>query len=636
MKLLKENNVQLLSHKMLDYFDIQEYKDIISFALEDIDLSDDVSSEKDRIDLENYPYLVQPLSKCAIQQGIRKEVVIAFPQQFGKSMLQMVAILYNTVFNVMQTIICYPSLQLAVETSTVKFIPLFKKIKQFEAQLDKPFAIRNDRLKLSKNLIYWQGAGSKIVSKSCKMVLADEASIFETPNNVNNLEQLKKRTRSYSQSLALFVSTPRYKEDNFWRQFLGGSQGYYYLRCQQCGQLTMRSADLHNLQFESVFNEQLKQYVVKRGTERLICPKCHYEHDESFREKLVKQGAYIHKYQDRVQHYPTYQAGVLASLLNVHSWSTVADRILSSGKGAELSDYITLDNSYRGLPYQMREYRKQEETALSKHFYQPQELKQEDIEAVYIVADTQDLFSVLGVFAFTKQDNLYLLELARPRFLFLDDEERKIIDAENKRNGKPPQITVLDYIEDEYYGFKPLCALIDVLGHRTDEIKNFSKLKKNILMYAGTSLKFQKWKISQHNPKMFMCDARKFQADLIFRLYQQNNRESNFLFLPKTLSDKDLEQITCVQPNNEKRNGHLYQNWQPLSDAVHDCFDVLKMALAVVAISSRIYRRERFAHGEARALNTQNIKIVKKPTLNKPKQFIQKPTFNSSLLLKRY
>jgi len=40
---------------------------------------------------------------------------------------------------------------------------------------------------------------------------------------------------------------------------------------------------------------------------------------------------------------------------------------------------------------------------------------------------------------------------------------------------------------------------------------------------------------------MFMCDARKFQADLIFRLYQQNNRESNFLFLPKTLSDKDLE-----------------------------------------------------------------------------------------------
>jgi len=43
---------------MLDYFDIQEYKDIISFALEDIDLSDDVSSEKDRIDLENYPYLV--------------------------------------------------------------------------------------------------------------------------------------------------------------------------------------------------------------------------------------------------------------------------------------------------------------------------------------------------------------------------------------------------------------------------------------------------------------------------------------------------------------------------------------------------------------------------------------------------
>jgi hypothetical protein len=73
----------------------------------------------------------------------------------------------------MQAIITYPSLELAVETSTVKFIPLFKKIEQFKEEIEKPFAIRSDRLKLSNNLIYWQGAGTKIVSKSAKMVLGD-------------------------------------------------------------------------------------------------------------------------------------------------------------------------------------------------------------------------------------------------------------------------------------------------------------------------------------------------------------------------------------------------------------------------------------------------------------------------------
>jgi hypothetical protein len=90
-------------------------------------------------------------------------------------------------------------------------------MKQFKEEIEKPFAIRSDRLKLSNALIYWQGAGSKIVSKSAKLVLADEAAIFETPNNVNNLNELKKRTRSYQECLQLFVSTPRYKEDNYWR-----------------------------------------------------------------------------------------------------------------------------------------------------------------------------------------------------------------------------------------------------------------------------------------------------------------------------------------------------------------------------------------------------------------------------------
>ena len=603
----------MLSNRMVNFFDVQEYKDILQFAVEDVDLSDDVSSEKDRIDLVNYPHIVQPLSHCVIEDGIRKEVVICFPEQMSKTTIQMIALLYNTVYNVMQSIICYPSLDLAVETSTVKFIPLFKKIKQFQQQIQQPFAIRSDRLKLSKNLIYWQGAGTKIVSKSCKMVLADEAAIWETPHGVNNLNELKKRTRSYNQCLQLIVSTPSMDANPFWTQFLNGSQGYYYLRCCNCGQLSIRSCDMFNLQFESIYNEELKQYVVVRGSERLVCPKCHFQHDESYRQQMVKKGGYIHKFKDRIKNYPTFQAGVLASLLNVHCWSNIAQLTLSQGKKAELQDYISYDNSIRGLPFQGRNYNKQDETAISKHFFNLSQLKKDDIEAIYITADTQDTFSVLAVIALTKNDNLYVLDVARPRYLFLDDEERKIINSENERNGKQPQKTVLDYINAEYCGIKPLCALIDMRGHRADQIKNFSKMQKNILMYAGTNLRFDKWKVSDNNPKIFLCDAKKFQADLIFKLYFQNNKQSNYLFLPLTLSEKDIEQITSFQPNNEKRNGHLYQQWIPgkNGDAVHDLFDTLKMGLCAVAISAKIYRKERFLHGEARILNSNKNPLKK-------------------------
>jgi hypothetical protein len=78
-------------------------------------------------------------------------------------------------------------------------------------------------------------------------------------------------------------------------------------------------------------------------------------------------------------------------------------------------------------------------------------------------------------------------------------------------------------------------------GHRSEEIKNFSKLRKNILLYGGTQLKYDKWRLSDNLPKLFLCDARKFQAELLFMLYFQSNKETNYLYLPENISQKDIE-----------------------------------------------------------------------------------------------
>jgi len=57
---------------------------------------------------------------------------------------------------------------------------------------------------------------------------------------------------------------------------------------------------------------------------------------------------------------------------------------------------------------------------------------------------------------------------------------------------------------------------------------------------------------------LFLCDAKKFQAELIFMLYFQQSKESNYLFLPESISEKDIAEITSFQPDAEKRNGNLY------------------------------------------------------------------------------
>lgn len=609
MKKLKKNNTQILADGIKNFFEIKPYKNIIDFALTEVDLSDDVSSDKNKIDLQNYNYLVEPLTHCELTKNVRKEVVINFPQQFGKTLIQNVTLLHSISYNELQSIVVYPSQELAIQTNLTKFVPLIKKLKTFDTEINMPFAVRSDRIKLSNALIYYQGAGSKIVSRSAKLVIADEASIYETPNNVNNLNELKKRTRSYNECLQLFISTPRYKEDAFWREFLGGSQGYYYLRCQHCGELTMRSCDIHNLQFETQYNEELKVYTPIIGSERLICPKCKFQHDENQKKQMIKDGAYIHNFPSKKRDYPTFQAGVLASNLSVHNWYNIATSQLEAGKTADLTDYISFDNSIRGLPFQQREYKTQDKLVLQSNYYS--EIKKDELQAIYVVADTQDTFSVVGIFALDVNSNLFLLRLTRPRYLYLEDDQRAVINAENERNGKSPEQTVIDIINKQYYGLKPLCCFVDCRGHRTEQIKNFSKLQRNILLYGGTSLKYDKWKISDNNPKLFLCDAKKFQADLIFKLYDKKDKTSNSILLPNDLSDNDLEQILSVQPDKEKRNGNLFQNWSP-KDKVHDCWDVLKMAIAIRDISFKIYRSDKFKLQKIKGLKEVKKHEVKK------------------------
>lgn len=610
-----------LSELIRDALGAREYKDIISFATTEVDLSGDVSSDRSRLDLDSYPYMIAPLKAATIEKGLRKEVVLAFPEQMGKTTIEMVAILYNVVYNSLQCIVAYPSQELAAETSNVKFIPLFRKIPAFAADLDRPFAIRTDRLQLSHAIIYWQGAGVKIVSKSAKLVLGDECAVWNPPGGINNLEELKKRTRSYRECLQLFVSTPTYKETPFWDEFESGSQGYYFLRCQSCGGLTMRSCDIHNLKFESVYNEGMRLYIPVRGSCRLICPACKHEHAEKDRAAMVKGGDYIHNFPDRVKDRPSFQAGVLASLLSVHAWDVLAAKQLASGSSAELSAAISWDNSYRGLPYQRRTYRKQDEEALATHYFSPGDLKEKDIEAVYIVADTQDTFSVVGTFVLGTDGCHYCMGIERPRYLFLTDPERERVDAENREAGKEPEITVEDILSRPVAGIKPVLLLVDARGHRTDEVKEFSKRKKNILLYMGTTLKFDKWRFSEKNPRIIQADARKWQAEAIFHLYFQKNKKTNFLYLSEDLTEKDLEEIACVKPDPDRRNGQLFENWSP-GEHVHDVFDVIKMYFCLLAVSLKILRGSRFQHCLAQVLERK--RLTKKDDKSSPNSEEQK------------
>ena len=78
------------------------------------------------------------------------------------------------VFAPCQSMIVYPSDSLASETNVTKIQPLMKHITQLKVELEQPRSFRSDRYAFSNLISYFQGAGSKIVSKSCQIVIGDE------------------------------------------------------------------------------------------------------------------------------------------------------------------------------------------------------------------------------------------------------------------------------------------------------------------------------------------------------------------------------------------------------------------------------------------------------------------------------
>lgn len=122
--------------------------------------------------------------------------------------MYIVGLLWRMIFSPSQSLIVYPSDNLAAESNTTKIQPLMRRIPQLKAELDKPKSFRSDRYAFSNLISYFQGAGSKIVSKSCQVVIGDQCDAFPVIGKLDAIADMKKRTRSYDNSIMFLVCTP--------------------------------------------------------------------------------------------------------------------------------------------------------------------------------------------------------------------------------------------------------------------------------------------------------------------------------------------------------------------------------------------------------------------------------------------
>ena len=100
-----------------------------------------------------------------------------------------------------------------------------------------------------------------------------------------------------------------------------------------------------------------------------------------------------------------------------------------------------------------------------------------------------------------------------------------------------------------------------------------------VFLYAGAGTRqLEPFKKSSKSSRIYYVNAHLYQKQLIWQLYKQRNREGDYLYLPEVLDPRFQTEIVCVQPDRTTKSGHLPENWKAEHDAVHDAFDVLKMA----------------------------------------------------------
>lgn len=129
------------------------------------------------------------------------------------------------------------------------------------------------------------------------------------------------------------------------------------------------------------------------------------------------------------------------------------------------------------------------------HCWQPHEAPTlENVEMVFMVADTQDDRSVVGIFALDTNDSLHLIESKEVQHLILTDEEREKVNQTREQQARIkgekfiPVETAEDMLKKQYLirngvGIVPTFALIDRQGHRTQEIQYFANRIPNVMMY---------------------------------------------------------------------------------------------------------------------------------------------------------
>jgi len=536
------------------------------WAERNIIFTSDSDPVKGAVDFNLSPFLRDPVRAWDLSDTVGlREVTVVAPEQMGKSLTWEMGGAWAAVHAPATMLIYFTSDSKSRLVNTTKLRPMINNIPALRVYLDLPSSSTAGEYRLGPARIVFGGVGSRISSITSAYNVADELDDWQPPRGTSPLDDLRKRSRAFSRGLLYKVCTPlgTARQSKIWREFLNSSQGYWFLRCQSCGGLTMRSCDVHNLKFELAEQTEPGVHALPiPDSIRLICPVCHHEHVESDRPALVRGGAYVHKYPERVNNLG-FQFGYLANLFPAGAWMNIATAQVRSGRSGDEEAQRYFDNSIRGLPFKARKL----DTSCSRalHIHQVPMPSPDAIRWIFLSADTQEDHFWFVVRGIDSRLNTYLLDSGRLASL---DDLRSAITAR--------------YLD------KPVTAsIIDEGGHRQDEVRTLTSLPLVFTYKGNTSIRAH-WRISDDFPRLLLGHAEYWRVQLLQKIYAEARTPDYYWYTtPEAMSDEYIRQMSAwTRPSSGKTADELSDGdvscYRKTDGAPDHLFDAEKMCLLLI------------------------------------------------------
>jgi len=584
--------------------------DIISWIETQVQLPD-TSTDIDRgrnVQLE--PYQVDPI----IAQNTPEVDIVCMiaPEQFGKSFCWQMPLLYKIKHHMGDIQVAYEEREKAADINDSIIKPLLEMIPEFREQLlSGEMKFIKKRLKTNTGNVHFSGAGADFTSYPRRDFICDEYDTWPLtlPKRRAQLENAQKRRRRFSNrglGCLAVISSVKGNEQNSgqWMLFKTTSQGYWHLRCLDCGELAIpshiidSSRDQYNQQWIGGLQwAKDDNGIIIPESLRLQCPKCHAYHNEDDTEEMCKYGGYVH---ESPQEYESrgYLVGGLASYKRketghwvANSWVKMAKQRQNTKRSNEYELERTWFNSWCGVAMPVNQKKKASRDDILTHCHPlPDE---SEILAVVGAADTQEnpwgwFWIIRGI---DKNWNTYLLKAG---FATSREELKNVFSAT--------------------YCKRPVTlAIVDQGGTNADDVKLLAKECKNIWQYKGASSQQQMY-VKSKTPgqiKLLLCDAGRLQIKIIRQMYNQPDRNNNYWSLPPVEllhSSEDstfdyLEHLAAVRAGDTEASKR-HQNWDCKGNERRDWFDCEKMLLVLTG-------RRRFIETIKSAMKLAESGVVK-------------------------